>query len=234
MEHPGLDTDRFYWSRGSGQCWHSVPAETFDLLNDYCDYNRDGIPCKYYFTAEDAINDLKKCVETRKKIRESHKISWDDFYLGLAFTVSRKSPDEQTKHGCMIVRQDHRPISFGFNGFPRNANDEGLPTTRPDKYDWMYHGEKNALANAEVRPEGATAYITGQSCKDCIYSLWQHGVKKVVMADREQSFMAEESQREWFEEFVERTGMKTIKVKPNLNWLKSMVFELQTLGFVDR
>lgn len=157
------------------------------------------------------------------------KISWDNFYIGLAYVVSRKSPDEESKHGCMLVWPDNRPLSMGLNGFMRGADTDGLPTTRPDKYKWMYHAERNAIANAELRPAGATAYVTGECCEECLYSLWQHGVKKVIYAKTNRSYC----DSEWLKEFVKRTKIKLKAVKPDLNWLDRLVVELRVLGFVN-
>lgn len=157
-------------------------------------------------------------------------MNWDDFYMGLAFAVARKSPDLESKHGCFLVDKHHRPLGFGFNGFPRSANDEGLPRTRPEKYMWMYHSERNAIANCEHRPEGATCYITGESCNDCLYALWQHGVKRVIYADRGSAMLNKEI-RDWTNDFLCRTGMEYRKVKPKLSWLKELNEEIKNLGF---
>ncbi len=111
--------------------------------------------------------------------KNNTKFSWDQYYLLLAKMVSLRSPDEQTKHGCIIVKEK-RPIGFGYNGYPANLKQDHLiPTTRPDKYPWMIHSEINALANCNIRPEGAMAYITGEPCNNCIMTLWQNGVKEI-------------------------------------------------------
>lgn len=157
-------------------------------------------------------------------------MNWIDFYMGLAFAVARKSPDIESKHGCFLVDPKNRPLGFGFNGFPREADSIGLPVTRPDKYMWMYHSERNAIANCEHRPEGATCYITGECCNDCLYALWQSGVKKVIYADRDSAMLNQEI-RDWTTEFLRRTGMEYIKVRPKLSWLQELSNNVEDLGF---
>lgn len=159
---------------------------------------------------------------------KTSKIEWVDFYLGLAKVISKKSPDTQTQHGCVITCKDNRPLGFGFNGFPRGVNDSDLPTTRPDKYPWMYHSEKNALANCILRPEGGIAYVTGQCCNDCIYAMWQHGVKTVHMLDAHGTHLQSVTDKEWWDTFIKKTAFNVQYHEPNFSWLSEVLTELTT------
>lgn len=153
---------------------------------------------------------------------EIPKLDWVQFYIGLAFAVSQKSPDAQTKHGCVITDQQNRPLSFGYNGFPRGVDDSDIPNIRPQKYKWCFHSECNAVANCEHRPENGIAYVTGQCCNNCIYTLWQHGVKTVYIADRYGSQEKGKMDKEWFDKFIDKTKMNIRYVKPDLSWLKNI------------
>ncbi|MFN7337838.1 MAG: cell division protein DedD, partial [bacterium] len=42
--------------------------------------------------------------------------SWDEYFLSIAEMVSRRSPDPNTKHGCVIVDSGKRILSTGYNG----------------------------------------------------------------------------------------------------------------------
>lgn len=105
--------------------------------------------------------------------------AWDEYFMMMAVVASLRSHDAQTKHGCVIVK-NNRILATGYNGFPRGMDDSSLPTVRPAKYPYMYHSEVNAVANCLIRPEGATAYVTGPPCNDCLVSMWQHGITKVI------------------------------------------------------
>ncbi len=156
-----------------------------------------------------------------KNYPKKKKLNWTEFYIGLAFVISQKSPDAQTKHGCVIVNQQNQPLGFGYNGFPRGVDDDSLPNTRPEKYDWIWHSEQNAVANCQLRPENGIAYVTGQCCNHCLYALWQHGIKTVYMAKRK-GWEKDKEEEGWMKEFIEKTGIKIHYVEPNLTWLENI------------
>jgi dCMP deaminase len=150
------------------------------------------------------------------------KPSWTDYFLGLAKVVSQRSHDIHTQHGCVITDNNHRILGVGYNGFPRGLDDSILPTHRPDKYEWMIHAERNALANCVVRPENGIAYVTGQCCNNCIMSLWQEGVSTVVMANSHGTHIFDNKQKEIFETFVQMSDINISYVDPDFSWLKTL------------
>jgi len=147
--------------------------------------------------------------------------NWTDYFLGLAKVVSQRSHDIHTQHGCVITDKQHRILGVGYNGFPKGMDDSTLPTSRPEKYHWMIHAERNALSNCVIRPDNGTAYVTGQSCNDCIMALWQEGITKVIMANSHGTKLFDQEQQKLFDLFIEQTGMKILKVEPNFEWLKN-------------
>jgi dCMP deaminase len=140
----------------------------------------------------------------------------------MAKVVSQRSHDIHTQHGCVITDRNHRILSVGYNGFARGLDDKLLPTTRPEKYAWMVHAERNALANCVVRPDNGIAYVTGQCCNDCIMALWQEGVTKVVMSDNHGTHKFDQQAQEIFDTFVKMSGIEIQKIKPDLSWLKHL------------
>ena len=117
--------------------------------------------------------------------------TWDEYFLDLAEQVSRRSPDPDTKHGCVLVDADHRVISTGYNGPVSGLPNDTVPLTRPDKYDWFIHAEDNAVAFARCDLRGATAYITGPPCAACFRRLLQVGIRRIVHASRESKCISE-------------------------------------------
>lgn len=148
--------------------------------------------------------------------------SWTDYFLGLAKVVSQRSHDSQTQHGCVITDSNNRILGVGYNGFPRGMDDSKLPDTRPDKYPWMIHSERNALSNCIVRPDGGIAYVTGQCCNDCIMALWQEGVTTVVMTKCHGTHLFDENAKKRFNTFVEMSGINIQYIDPDLSWLKQL------------
>jgi dCMP deaminase len=147
---------------------------------------------------------------------------WIDYFLGLAKVVSQRSHDIHTQHGCVITDTNNRILGVGYNGFPKGMNDQLLPTSRPEKYHWMIHAERNALSNCVIRPDHGIAYVTGQSCNDCIMALWQEGITKVVMSDGHGTQLFDEKAKERFDLFVEQTGIQIIRHTPNFEWIKNL------------
>ena len=138
---------------------------------------------------------------------EHDRPAWDDYFLVLAEQVSRRSPDQHTKHGCVLVDQDRRVISTGYNGPVSGVPNELVPLVRPDKYNWFIHAEDNAVAFARCDLRGATAYITGPPCAACFRRLLQVGVRSIVHANR-QSACINDSERQACQAMAEALGVE--------------------------
>ncbi len=117
--------------------------------------------------------------------------SWDEYFLAIAEQVSRRSPDPNTKHGCVLVDTSKRIVSTGYNGPVSGLPHELVPTQRPDKYDWYVHAEDNAVAFARCDLRGTTAYVTGTPCAACFRRLLQVGVRRIVHGDRSSACLNE-------------------------------------------
>jgi len=106
--------------------------------------------------------------------------SWDRYNMDKAISASTRSHDAQTKVGCYIVDSSNAQLGQGYNGFPRDVDDSVLPNIRPEKYPWMIHAEVNAVLNCSTKPIGATAYVTGPPCHNCLLLMWQAGIREIV------------------------------------------------------
>jgi dCMP deaminase len=111
--------------------------------------------------------------------------TWDQYFLVLAEQISTRSPDPNTKHGCVLVGADKRVISTGYNGPVAGLPNDLVPLERPAKYDWFIHAEDNAVAFARCDLRGCTAYVTGRPCAACFRRLLQVGVRRIVYGGRE-------------------------------------------------
>ena len=109
------------------------------------------------------------------------KPSWDEYFISMALLVSTRSIDPSAKHGCVIVDNNKKVLSLGYNGPPKGCKDDELPLTkRPHKYLLIEHAEKNALLNRQFSVEGATLYVTGPPCVNCMRSIIQSGIRRVI------------------------------------------------------
>lgn len=139
----------------------------------------------------------------------NQKMKWDKRYLRMALNVAEWSKDTSTKVGCLLVHEnDGTPLTFAYNGMPRGVNDD-VPErhVRPEKYKWMTHAERNAIANCSRRgiaTLGSTAYVTLMPCGVCAGELIQAGVKRVVWIGTNEEIT--ENRWNWTVEF--ETAMK--------------------------
>lgn len=131
--------------------------------------------------------------------------SWNNYFIKLADIVSERSPDPNTKHGCVIVDDSNKIISTGYNGFPPGGPDFQLPLTRPEKYDYIIHAEMNAILSSRCDLRGHTMYITGMPCKNCLKHIVAVGIKKLIVGNR--TFSSEKDEKELREKFFSIWGI---------------------------
>ena len=114
--------------------------------------------------------------------------SWDKRFVELAKHIATWSKDKSRGVGAIIVNQDKRVISMGYNGFPTGIDDDVEERhQRPTKYDWTVHAEENAIANAArigASTNGATIYLNLFPCARCAGNIINCGIKKVVVLDK--------------------------------------------------
>lgn len=109
---------------------------------------------------------------------------WDHLFLAMATLVSLKSKDPSTKTGCVVVDEDNRIRSMGFNGFPQGVSDRTQRyEDRELKYALIAHCDSNAIfsaARAGIPLKGCTMYLTGPPCAECTKGIIQSGIVEVV------------------------------------------------------
>ena len=144
--------------------------------------------------------------------------SWDDYFMGIAFITSLRSPDPDTKHGCVIVNNNRHILGTGYNGAVSGINLTPKMLKRPEKYLHLLHAEVNSLNNAPYDLRGCTTYVTGTSCYNCLMNLCQRGITKVIQAARQGSQIDDS-------ELIENFLLKLQKpfevkvIKPNLEFI---------------
>jgi dCMP deaminase len=139
---------------------------------------------------------------------------WDDRFLDMAHLVSTWSKDPSTKVGAVIVDENKRIISTGFNGFPKDVNDYPFRLENKDlKYQMTIHAERNAILFAQRDLANCSLYVWPiQCCAECASMVIQSGIKKVVIPDHDIAVGAA-----WKESFkvaqmmFDEAGVKVIK-----------------------
>ena len=70
---------------------------------------------------------------TQQTLSPTRRPSWDEYFLAIAEEVSRRSPDPNTKHGCVLVDEGNRVLSTGYNGPVSGLSHDLIRLDRPDK-----------------------------------------------------------------------------------------------------
>lgn len=109
------------------------------------------------------------------------QLSWDKYFLGIAKAVAEKSKDPSSKMGCVIVDENKRVVSLGYNGMIQGANESKMTLSeRPMKYYFAIHSEMNAVIFARRDLTGCTLYNRVATCENCLKYCLQAGIKRFV------------------------------------------------------
>ena len=120
------------------------------------------------------------------------RISKHEYYLGIAKEVAKRSQDRDTQVGMVLVNPRTGAIlSTGFNGFIKGADDDHLPLTRPEKYEFFVHAEPNLIYNCArhgIATELNVVYGTTTPCGPCLRALWQCGIHEMWVSSIHPTF----------------------------------------------
>ncbi|KAL4448403.1 hypothetical protein ABPG75_005622 [Micractinium tetrahymenae] len=116
-------------------------------------------------------------------------LSWDDYFMAVAFLSAQRSKDPNKQVGACIVDQNNVICGIGYNGFPRGCADSELPWSKKSrrgdpldtKYPYVCHAEMNAILNKNgASVAGAKVYVTMFPCNECAKLMIQAGISEVV------------------------------------------------------
>lgn len=119
------------------------------------------------------------------------RLSWDETFMNLALIVAQRAACRYHLAGVVIVDQNKRIISMGYNGPTEGdlhcieagcAKVDGDPVTKKLRRCRGAHAEINAITNAQdtTRLRGATIYTALYPCYDCMKSFNNAGIKEIV------------------------------------------------------
>lgn len=123
---------------------------------------------------------------------------WPTYFLGVAQAVAARADCQKARFGAVIVDQDHRIVSTGYNGSPpgdpRSCLDGDCPRAtsgaQPNTGSYgdciSLHAEQNAIVYADwKRTQGATIYLWGtrednSPCPMCAKLIVAAGIAHVI------------------------------------------------------
>lgn len=168
---------------------------------------------------------LKKWDDEKTSIERPR---WKYYFLAMANLVSLRSPDGRTKTGCVLVDQNNSILGTGYNGPIRGVDDRILPNFDKSKYPFFQHAEMNCLLNCArqgIKTASSIIYITGPPCFNCVQSLYQAGISKVIHGKQYIHMMDNQDYKDNMElfNFLTQKNMPLIEVDFDRDKLKELL-----------
>ena len=123
-------------------------------------------------------------------MRDTQRPSWDEYFLKLAFEVSKRSTCLRRAVGAIIVK-DRRILATGYNGVPsglRHCEETGCLREQLG----VPSGQRIQAARYGIDIEGSSIYITTEPCSVCAKMLINAGIKEIVFATAYPDKLSEE------------------------------------------
>ena len=113
-------------------------------------------------------------------------------FMAIAEDIATLSPDIHTKVGSIAVHPEtYDCILPSYNGYISEANDQVIPKTRPEKYEYTIHSEMNMICQAAKKGRALDGYWSIQTlspCTSCMRILYQSGIRTIVFKDKYRDF----------------------------------------------
>jgi dCMP deaminase len=126
-------------------------------------------------------------------------MNWDEYFVGIAEAVSKKSHCLSVKRGCILVNNKQH-LSSGYNGPPRGYRNcdayydicprriQGLKSGEGLEICPASHAETNAIVQAAmngVKIDGAVLYCNFNQvpCRECAKLIVNSGITEIVFND---------------------------------------------------
>jgi len=105
-------------------------------------------------------------------------------FLEIAQVFSKRSHSKRSQVGCVIVNEDGRIVSTGYNGTPSGVNNI-CENSENETHEYVIHAEMNAIFNATTSNlNNSTIYLTLSPCIRCAAALLQKHVKEVIYIEQ--------------------------------------------------
>lgn len=134
--------------------------------------------------------------------RYDKRPSWDDYFMEITRTVSKRSTCLRRKVGAVLVK-DLRIIATGYNGAPagiKHCLETGclreelkIPSGERHELCRALHAEQNVIIQAArhgVSVANSTLYCTNMPCIICTKMLINAGIKEIIFSNEYRDSMS--------------------------------------------
>jgi|TARA_R110001583_G_scaffold178013_1_gene333658 dCMP deaminase len=128
---------------------------------------------------------------------EETRPSWDEIWIDMARSISRRSYDPRHQVGAVLVTEDNTQVlAVGYNGNYSGGPNE-VESEIPGE-SGMLHAEINALLKMDYNnPKIKKMYLTLSPCRMCAKAIINAGVSEVI----------------YFEEYRDTSGLDILRDK---------------------
>jgi len=126
-------------------------------------------------------------------VKNRKRPTWDEYFLGIAELVSKRSTCLRRRVGAVLVK-DKRILATGYNGAPsgiRHCDEIGclreklkIPSGERHELCYGLHGEQNAFLQAALHGtslKDSILYSTTQPCIICAKMIINAGIREIVI-----------------------------------------------------
>lgn len=145
---------------------------------------------------------------SRNAGRTINRPNWDEYFMGIAELISKRSTCLRRGVGAVLVR-DRRILATGYNGAPSGMRHcleigclrEQLNVPSGERHELCrgLHAEQNAIIQAAlhgVSVNGSTLYCTNHPCIICSKMMINAGIIHVIVRENYRDDLAEEMLKE--------------------------------------
>ena len=149
----------------------------------------------------------------------SDRLSWDDYFIQLAYLVSKRSTCTRRSVGAIAIK-DNRILATGYNGAPSGVphcstvgcmrTEMNIPSGQRHEICRAVHAEQNLIIQAAkhgVSLCGADIYCTTKPCFICAKMLMNCGVRTVYYVAGYPDKLTDE--------MVGHSQMRLVQIKPS-------------------
>ena len=112
--------------------------------------------------------------------KQINRPSWDDIWVGIALSLSKRSYDPRFQVGSLVVTEDNTQVlAVGYNGNHSGGPNE-VESLRPGE-SGMLHAEINTLFKMDFdNPKKKKVYVTLSPCRMCAKAIINSNIDEVI------------------------------------------------------
>ena len=141
---------------------------------------------------QDIREDIKTKVDEIMSLILENKIDHQEGFICIALLISRNSVDPNTKTGAIIIDDNFKMLSYGYNdvllGYQEHVNwyNKDLGDWLNSKYPYVVHAERKAIYNGFKHKEDLTNTMMFASlfpCNECALAITESGINRLYYFD---------------------------------------------------